>query len=113
MRAGKLRERVGILYAAEVQNSYGEPAQDWPNATTVATVWGELTPLMSQAREAFAARAEQIQAKAPYQCRLRYRALSVKTNRLTVDGKIYEIEAVLDPDGRGRETVVLCYEVQS
>lgn len=110
MRAGNLRERVTIQTATESQNSYGEPVLSWSDTTTV---WGELTPLMARAREAFALQAEALQAKAPHQCRLRYRALSVKTNRLKVNGKIYEIEAVLDPDGRDRETVVLCYEVQA
>jgi SPP1 family predicted phage head-tail adaptor len=114
MRAGQLRERVEILYAAQAQNSYGEPAQDWANATVTATVWGQLTPLMAQAREAFATVAEQLQAKAPYQVRLRYRAgLSTVTNRLRVDGRVFEILAVLDPEGRERETVVMCYEVQA
>lgn len=112
MRAGQLRERVEILYAAESQNSYGEPAQDWSNPTVTATVWGQLTPLMAQAREAFAVGAEQLQAKTPYQCRLRYRTgLSTRTNRLRANGRTYEITAVMDPDGRERETVVMCYEV--
>lgn len=114
MRAGQLRERVQILYAAKVANTYGEPVQDWGNPTVTATVWGQLQPLMAQAREAFAVNAQQLQAKALYQCRLRYRAgLSVVTNRLRIDSRVFEILAVLDPEGRERETVVLCYEVQA
>ena len=118
MRAGQLRERVEILYAAQAQNSYGEPAQDWSSATVTATVWGQLKPLMAQAREAFAMVAEQLQAKAPYQCRMRYRApgatgLSTVTNRMRINSRVFEILAVLDPDGRERETVVMCYEVQA
>lgn len=110
MRAGRLRERVTIQDGTEAQNSFGEPVLTWADGDVV---WGELTPLMAQAREAFAVRAGQVIGKAPYQCRLRTRTLSVKTNRLKVNGQVYEIEAVLDPDGRGRETVVLCYAVQS
>lgn len=112
MRAGRLRHRGTILTAPLVQNSFGEMAQNWATATR-ETVWGELLPILSRAREEFAERAGQIQAKAPYQWRMRQKAVSPVTNRLEVDGRTFEIEAVLDPDGRDRETVAICYEVQA
>ncbi len=111
MRAGRLRQRVTILSAAAVVNTFGEPGRNWATATE-ETVWGEMTPLMSRARESFAERAGQEQAVAPWQCRLRYRTgLSVEGNRLRWRGRMFEIEAVMDPDGRAREVVVLCHEV--
>lgn len=112
MRAGRLRKRVTIQTAATSTNGFGEPVKDWENATEV-TVWGELAPLMSRARELFATEGDQLSSQAPFQCRLRYRGgISVENSRLVCEGRIFEIEAVLDPEGRRRETVVLCYEVQ-
>jgi len=43
---------------------------------------------------------------------LRWRALSPVTNRFLVNGTVYEITGVMDPDGRKHELVVLCWEVQ-
>lgn len=113
MRAGRLRHRITILQSTEVLNGFGEPIKDWPNAGDV-TVWGEMAPLMSRAREVFAERVGQTAAIAPYQCRLRWRGdVSTVTTRLLWEGKTFHVESVLDPDGRGRETVVLCHEVQA
>lgn len=113
MRAGRLRQRVTIQQVTEVQNSYGEPAKNWA-AAVETTVWGEMAPLMSRAREMFAERVGQMQAVAPYQCRLRYREdISTVTTRLKWEGRTFHVEAALDPDGRQRETIVLCYEVQA
>lgn len=113
MRAGKLRKRITIQTVTASQNAFGEPVKDWENATEV-TVWGELVPLMSRAREQFATEGDQLTSHAPFQARLRYReGISVENSRLTCDGRIFEIQNVLDPEGRERETVVLCYEVQA
>ncbi len=109
MRAGKARKRVQIQATTKTQNSYGEPVDSW---SVVTTVWGEVTPYISGTREAFAAAAGQFQAKATMQVRMRYRALSPATNRLIVDSQTLEIEAVLDPDGRKREMLAICYVVQ-
>jgi len=110
MRAGLLRQRVTIQKATESQNSYGEMAQSWSD---VGTVWGDVRPLMAQARERSANEAEVLQARTPYQVRLRYvDGLSPVSHRLVWDSRTLEIEAVLDPDGRTHEMVAMCYEVQ-
>lgn len=110
MRTGKLRQRVTLQQGTASQNSFGESVITW---STLATVWADVVPLLTQAREQFAQGGDQMQAKAPYQARLRYRAgLSPATNRIIWEGRTLEIESVLDPDGRNREMAVLCYEVQ-
>ncbi len=111
MRAGKLRQRVTIQTKASTPNDYGEPVEIW-TATPTVTVWGELTPLLTGTREAFASQGAQFQARVSWQCRLRWRELSPATNRLVVDGTVYEITGAMDPDGRRHELVVLCWEVQ-
>ncbi len=112
MRTGRLRKRVQIQTLTKTQNGLGDEVDDWTVAVPPVTVWGEMTPVLSGTREAFAAAAGQFQAKATVQWRLRYRALSPATNRLIADGQTYEIEAVLDPDGRKRELLAICYVVQ-
>jgi SPP1 family predicted phage head-tail adaptor len=108
--AGRLRHRVTIQQATEAQNAYGEMTQSWAD---LATVWGEVRPLMARAREGAATEAEILQARAPYQVRLRYvSGLSPVSHRLVYDDRTFELEAVLDPDGRTHELVCVCVEVQ-
>lgn len=109
IRAGKLRQRVSIQTRTTAANTYNEPVETW---TTTATVWGELTPLLTGTREAMALGSDILQARVSWQCRLRYTDLSPVTNRLLIDGRLFEVTGVTDPDGRKAELVAFCYEVQ-
>jgi len=107
MKAGRLRQRVTLEGVTTSQNTYGEAVPTW---ATVATVWAEVTPLMAQVREQVAAVANQISSRTPYQVRLRYRTgLQPSTHRVVWEGKTLEVEAVMDPEGRKRELVLMCY----
>ena len=111
MRTGKLRQRVTLQQGTASQNSFGESVITW---STLATVWADVAPPMTVAqRERFAQGGDQMQARVNYQARMRYRAgISPATNRIIWEGRTLEIEGVLDPDGRNREMIALCYEVQ-
>jgi SPP1 family predicted phage head-tail adaptor len=109
MRAGRLRHRVEIWSKTTTRNDYGEAVEVW---ASTETVWGELTPLMTGTREAFAAQVDQVVAAVAWQVRMRHRQLSPAMNRLRVGGREFDVQAVMDPDGRGAELVVLCREVQ-
>lgn len=67
---------------------------------------------MTGTREAFAAQVDQVVAQVAWQVRMRDRQLSPATNRLRVGGREFDVQAVMDPDGRGAELIVLCREVQ-
>lgn len=108
MRAGKLRHRVAIQAKTLTQDAYGEMVATW---ATAETVWGELTPLIAGTREAFTQQGDQWQARVAYQCRLRHRELSPVTNRLLIEGRYFEVTAVMDPDGRTHELLAMCFEV--
>ena len=111
MRAGRLRQRVTIQQATETQNAYGEMAQAW---STVGVIWADVRPMMGQAREQLAGGSDILQARAPYQVRMRYlEGLSPVSHRLVWDSRTLEVEAALDPDGRRHEMVAMCYEVQA
>lgn len=107
MRTGRLRHRVEIQSLSTTQDGYGEAVETW---ATVATVWGEMIPSLRATREAFAAVSEQRSARLSMECRLRYRdGLSPGGTRLRWNGAVYEVEAVMDPDGRRRELLLLCF----
>ncbi len=113
MRAGRLRHRVQVQSLVVSQDGYGEPVETWG---TAATVWAEMTPSLRATREAFATVSEQRSARTTYQCRLRHPVpglgaggLTPKETRVVWQGRVFEVESVMDPDGRGCERVLLCY----
>lgn len=107
MQAGKLRQRVEIQTLTTTQDGYGEMVESW---ATLATVWGEMRPSLRATREAFGASVEQRSARTTYECKLRYKAgLDPYRTRLVWDGRTFDVESVMDPDGRTRELVLLCY----
>ena len=108
MRAGRLRHRVEIWSKTTTRNDYGEAVEVW---ASTETVWG-VDAADDGAREAFAAQVDQVVAAVAWQVRMRHRQLSPAMNRLRVGGREFDVQAVMDPDGRGAELVVLCREVQ-
>jgi SPP1 family predicted phage head-tail adaptor len=110
MRAGRLRRRIEIQALISAQDGYGEPLESW---ATTATVWGELTPSMRATREAFAGVSQQRAARLTMEARVRFMdGLSPSTTRLRSSGRVYEVEAVMDPDGRQRELLLFCYMLE-
>lgn len=107
MRTGRLRHRVEIQQLSTTQDGFGEAVETW---TPVAKVWAEMIPSLRATREAFAATSEQRSARLSMECRMRYLdGLSPRETRLRWRGSEFEVEAVMDPDGRRRELLLLCY----
>lgn len=104
MRAADLRHRVTIESYSATQNAYNEEIPSW---STVATVWAAIEPLTGQER--FLRAADQFYAENQVRIRIRYRAgVTAKMRVVDADGEIYDIQAVLDRDGRRRELVLMC-----
>jgi len=102
MKAGDLRHRVTLqqLVTGSPQNTTaGEPDQAWGD---VATVWAAVEPLQGRALEA----AQMIQSEVTGRIRIRYRAGVTAAMRVSFDGRLYDIKAVVDPDERHRELVL-------
>lgn len=104
MRAGDLRHRVTIQQAAETQSGSGAIGQTWSD---VAAVWASIEAL--QGREVFAA--QQINAQVSSRITIRYRAGIIPKMRMVFGARTFNIEAVIDPDGRRRELQLLVSEV--
>ena len=98
MEAGRLNRRVTIERVQETQNSFGELVEVW---NTLAVVWAQWRPLKGQ--EKFSAR--QTHPELSGEFRLRYRADTNPKDRITMQGRIFDIESVVDIDDRHRELV--------
>lgn len=103
MRAGLLRHVATIEQATETQDSLGATVQAW---ATFATVRASVEDL--RGREFFDAR--HTSAEVTTRIRIRHRAGVTPKMRVKVDGRTFDIQAVLDPKGRKRELELMCQE---
>lgn len=93
LKTNELNRKIIIQRVETVINPEGIPIETWTN---VVTVWSSRKPLVTGAREYFQAAA--INADKRIQYRIRYRKNIFPNMRLIdlVDGKTYNIMAVLD-----------------
>jgi len=104
MRAGLLRHQVTIQTRTDIRDGKGTAVETWSDVTTV---WGSIEPL--QGKEYYDAHREN--ADITHRARIRYRPGVTRENRLLYGSRIFDIEAVLNPDERNRELTLLCREV--
>lgn len=104
MRAGELRHRVAILRKNIARDMYGAAMETWD---TLATVWGSIEALSG--KEYF--NAAQVRAEATYRIRIRYFPNITPAMRVMAGDRIFDIQAVLDPDGRRQELILIAKEV--
>jgi SPP1 family predicted phage head-tail adaptor len=104
MRAGRLRHRITIQEKSVSRNTYGEEQISWVD---VATVWGAVEPLRG---DEFI---ESARAGAEVTTRIviRYRSGIQPEMRVVYGSHVYDVVAVIDVDGRGRELQLMCREV--
>ena len=105
MRAGRLRHRVEIQAATEVQDDFGALIKTWATPAG-ATVWAAVEPM--QGTEAF--RDDQEIAKRPVRILMRHRDDVTVENRIKFGTRIFDIHSVTDPDFRGRMLELMCEE---
>ena len=84
-----LRERVAIVANTPTRDEYGDESDVW---ATVETVYASVRPLSGS--EFWAA--QQVQSEVSHVFQMRYTANAVPDNRLSWDGRTFEILAVLD-----------------
>lgn len=104
MRAGKLRHRITIeeRSGSTQDPQTGEMIPDW---SEVDTVWAEKRP--SSAREFKQSKAGQSEISGAF--RIRYRDDLNAAMRITHNGKVYNIEGVLEDNESGLEWLTLPY----
>ncbi len=108
MRAGLIRRRVTVQRYSSTPNALGEQIESW---TTLFSAWASVEAVT--ASERFASGSQQELATITHRIVLRQR--NDKTvgpqDRISFNGKTFDIESAVDPDGRRRETVLLCREL--
>lgn len=104
MRIGPMRHRVTVLHQVQgADDPLGEPSLTWAE---FATVWGEVSPLSG--RQYMEAR--QAQSEVSHRVRIRYLPGVAADMRVQHDGRMFQIEAVLDMGERKREMHLMCVE---
>ena len=105
MRAGKLRHSVVIEQDDGAgRGTMGSHVENW---TMFATRRASISPL--QGRERYEAHA--LEATVDHEIRMRYLSgLEPKKFRILFGTRVFDISAIIDPEERNREMVLLCEE---
>ena len=101
MNPGDLDQRVTLERFTSEQMDDGQMVDTW---APLATVWAAVEP---QAGREFVA-AGAMQAELTTKVRIRYRPGITSADRVTHDGKTYNIASVIDYRSARREMVLMC-----
>ena len=100
---GNLRHRVTFQSLTTADDGYGGTVETWGDT---ATVWASVEPLSGFER----IQAMQVSPRLSHRVVMRYRADVDAGDRLSYDGRVFDITAVIDEDERHRELTLLCEE---
>lgn len=101
MEAGKLDRKITIQSFTASQSSYGEPVQTWSDYKV--NIWARVEPLSM--RESFFA--QQVGSVATTKFTIRFFTGIEPMQRVVFAGQNYNIEAVINPDNRNRELMII------
>lgn len=101
MNPGLLNQRVSLERFEASQDEIGQPIEAW---VALATVWAAVEP---QAGREFVA-AGAAQSELTTKVRIRWRDGITTGDRLTHDGRVYNITSVVDYRSAKRELVLMC-----
>lgn len=104
MRAGALRHRIAIEEKSVAQNEFGEEEATW---NTFVDAWASIRPLTG--REFLESRAQGQEIS--HEVRLRHRDGVTPEMRVSFDGRVFDIEAAMNVEERGKELVLMCKEL--
>lgn len=103
MNAGELRHQVTIQSKTITTDGHGGPIETWNDT---AYPWAKVEPL--QGREL--ATAQTVNAETTTRITMRYLAGVIPANRITFDGKYYNLQSVVDPELKHRELIIMASE---
>jgi SPP1 family predicted phage head-tail adaptor len=103
MNPGELRHRITLQKLENVQDSFGQPVEQWND---VATIWASVKPLVG--REFFAA--ETVNSEVTHKVRIRFRAGITPDMRIKFGTRIFQITAVINYQERNVELQLMCKE---
>lgn len=103
MSIGKLRHRITLQTPTLTQDSLGVVSETWSDT---ATVYAQIEAISG--REFFDA--ARVNAEVTHRIRIRHRPGIVPAMRVLKDTRIFDIQSVLDVDGRRWELTLMCVE---
>lgn len=103
LEAGRLRHRVEIQRAHDVQDAFGEPVKAW---NTVATVWAAVEPMTGDERF----RSDQETAERPVRILMRHRADVTVKHRIKFGSRLFDVQSVTDPGFQAAMLELICEE---
>ncbi len=101
MSPGDLDQRVTFERLQSGTDEIGQPIESW---LTLGTVWAAVEP---QAGREFVA-AGALQSQLTTKIRVRHRPGITSGDRVTHNGRVYDIQSVVDYRSEKRELVLLC-----
>jgi len=102
--AGKLKDRIVIQQRSTSKDGFGEQLHTW---TTFNTVWARVEPLSG--KEFFAA--QEFRAEVTTKITIRYLSGVLPKMRVSFDGSIYDIHAVMNIIEENKKMVLMCSEI--
>lgn len=101
--AGSMNQRVTLVQLSESRTETGAIVN---TAEPVATVWARIEPLTSKYTE----KTETVLTEATHKVTIHYLSGITTANLVELsDGRVWMIQAVLDPDERRAELQLYCY----
>lgn len=104
MRAGSLRQTIGIKSPVKAKNNLGEALNAW---TPFATAWSEAKPISSSKRFI----SNHLKTEVNFQFRMRYMDGINHQMKVFYNGREFDIDSVLNVGERNEELIVLASEV--
>ena len=99
IRAGYLKDRVGLLEQTSTNDPQWGSTPEW---TPKGTIWAAVTPVSATERAANAG----VQSAISHRVTMRWRDDVTSKHRLVYRGRVLEIVGAYDPDGRRRELLI-------
>lgn len=103
VHSGELKQQIIIQIRTRVPDDKGGTVETW---TTHATVWAGLKP--STGNEFLLN--DQVQSRVTTEITIRYRKKVTTAMRVNYGGRIYDIEAVIDPKEKHEKLLLMCRE---
>ena len=105
MDAGKLNRRITIQAPSEAKDPYGQPFNVWRD---VVTTWAAITAPTS--REIYSL-GPGFTAQITHKVVIRYREGISSAMRVAYRGRIFQIQAISDPDEGCVQLIMMCLEI--
>ena len=102
-KVGQMRHRMTIQSQVATPDGMGGSTITWAD---VATVWADIRPVSGAER----AQADRLMLDVSHSILMRHRALSATTERLTMDGRVFNVVSLYDADESRSHLKVLARE---